>query len=160
MKPVQQPFWQSASAVAQRPPQSWHWVASQTWQVGAGLKPQPVAASQESTVQLIASLQTTGAPAVQTPPMHASPSVHALASEHAVPSGFGALAQEPLAGSQVAVMQDPDAGQTTGFAPRQTPDWQLSTWVQAFWSLQVEPFAFAGWLQRPVAGLHVPATRH
>ena len=49
---------------------------------------------------------------------------------------------------------------TTGLLPVQVPFWQLSVWVQAFPSLQVVPFAAAGFEQMPVAGLHVPATWH
>jgi hypothetical protein len=46
----------------------------------------------------------------------------------------------------------------TGFAPWHTPAWQVSACVQRSPSLQAEPFAFAGFEQAPVAGLHVPAT--
>ena len=160
MKPAQQPVSHWSWATSQPTPQSVHWAASPASQLGAGLKPQPLAGLQASTVQLMESLQTSGSPGEQVPPMQRSPSVHALASTQAVPSGFGALVHCPFTGLQVEVMQAPDAGQTTGLAPRQTPDWQPSTWVQAFWSSQAEPFGLAGWLQRPVAGSHVPATRH
>jgi hypothetical protein len=50
--------------------------------------------------------------------------------------------------------------QLTGFAPVHTPDWQLSVCVQALPSLQLLPSLFAGLLQAPVAGLHVPALWH
>jgi hypothetical protein len=42
----------------------------------------------------------------------------------------------------------------------QVPPWQVSPWVQAFPSSQPVPFGFAGLLQRPVAGLQVPAVWH
>ena len=42
----------------------------------------------------------------------------------------------------------------------QVPPWQVSLWVQAFPSLQAVPFAFEGFEQTPVAGLHVPASWH
>src|SRR5258705_134466 len=45
---------------------------------------------------------------------------------------------------------------TTGFTPLQTPDWQVSDCVHAFPSLHAVPFAFHGFEQIPVAGLHVP----
>jgi hypothetical protein len=159
-KPDQHPAWQSELAVSQRALQSLHCVASQASQVAAGLKLQPVAALQVSVVQLIASLQTSGAPLVHAPPTQRSSVVHALASAHAVPSGFGASTQAPVEGSQLALMQVPEAVQTTGLLPRQAPDWQESLRVHAFWSSQAEPFGFAGWLQTPVVGLHTPATRH
>ena len=51
------------------------------------------------------------------------------------------------------------AAQTTG-APAQAPAWQTSVRVQALLSLQAVPFAAGGLLQKPVAGLQVPATWH
>ena len=143
-KPAQHPVTQSVSAVAQRPLQSAHCAASQDSQVVPGVKVHPSASSQRSVVQLMASLHASGAPLVHVPPRHWSPVVQALASEQAVPSGFGAETQAPLAGSQRAFMHGPEAGQTTGLPPRQVPDWQVSVVVQAFWSSQAVPFAFAG----------------
>ena len=40
------------------------------------------------------------------------------------------------------------------------PDWQVSVWVQPFPSLQLAPFALAGFEQVPVAGLQVPTSWH
>jgi hypothetical protein len=48
----------------------------------------------------------------------------------------------------------------TGLLPVQVPCWQDSVWVQAFPSLQLAPFAAAGFEHVPVLGLHVPATWH
>ena len=48
----------------------------------------------------------------------------------------------------------------TGFDPVQVPAWQVSVWVQALPSLQLAPFAAAGFEQVPVAGLQVPAVWH
>src|SRR5206468_2387339 len=42
----------------------------------------------------------------------------------------------------------------------QNPAWQVSVCVQASPSLQPLPFAFSGFEQVPLAGLHVPATWH
>ncbi len=50
------------------------------------------------------------------------------------------------------------ARQTTGLLPVQVPPWQVSVCVQALPSSQLEPFAFAGLEQIPVAGLHVPTS--
>ena len=47
-----------------------------------------------------------------------------------------------------------------GLLPVQVPDWQVSTWVQAFPSLQAIPFAAVGFEQMPVDWLQVPATWH
>jgi hypothetical protein len=52
------------------------------------------------------------------------------------------------------------AAQTTGFAPVQTPAWQVSAWVQALPSLQAVPSAWAGFEQTPVAGSQAPAAWH
>jgi hypothetical protein len=48
----------------------------------------------------------------------------------------------------------------TGFAPVQTPAWQVSVWVQPLPTLQAVPFAWDGFEQTPVAGLHAPAVWH
>src|SRR4051812_40709731 len=49
---------------------------------------------------------------------------------------------------------------TTGFAPTQVPDWQVSLCVQESPSLHEEPVALVGFAQIPVAGAHVPARWH
>jgi hypothetical protein len=157
--PSQHPVWQSTCAVSQLALQSVHCVASHAWHVAVGAKLHPVAGLHESTVQLMASLQASGAPLVHVPPTHWSPVVQALASLQAVPSGFGASAQAPVVGLQVAFWQGPEAEQTTGLAPRQVPAWQLSVRVHALPSLHAVPFGFAGWLQIPVAGAQTPGSR-
>lgn len=131
-KPAQQPVWQSVWAVSQPALQSVHCVASQASQIALALKLQPVAGLQLSTVQLIASLHSSGAPLEQVPATQRSSVVHALASEQAVPSGFGVSPQAPVAGSQLAFMHAPEAEQRTGLVPRQVPAWQVSIRVQAF----------------------------
>jgi hypothetical protein len=50
--------------------------------------------------------------------------------------------------------------QVTGFEPTQVPLWQESVCVQRFPSLQVVPFAAAGFEQTPVLALQIPATWH
>ena len=44
--------------------------------------------------------------------------------------------------------------------PEQTPLWHVSLVLHLSPSLQLVPFVAAGFEQRPVAGLHVPATWH
>jgi hypothetical protein len=42
----------------------------------------------------------------------------------------------------------------------QTPAWQASVWVHALPSSQLEPFAFGGLEQTPVAVSHTPGSWH
>jgi hypothetical protein len=51
-----------------------------------------------------------------------------------------------------------EAVQTTGFAPAQVPDWQVSVSVQPLPSEQAEPFCLAGFEHCPFAGLQVPTS--
>jgi hypothetical protein len=53
-----------------------------------------------------------------------------------------------------------DAVHVTGLPPVHVPDWHVSVCVQRLPSLQLVPFATAGFEQVPVAGLHVPAAWH
>ena len=46
---------------------------------------------------------------------------------------------------------------TTGFAPKQAPDVQVSVCVHALPSVHTLPSGFNGFEQMPVGGLHVPA---
>jgi hypothetical protein len=88
--------------------------------------------------------QLTALAPAQTPAWQLSLCVHALASSHVVPSRRIGLVQAPIAMSQVpAVWQASDAVQTTA-VPAQTPDLQLSFWVQPLLSLQVVPSAATG----------------
>jgi len=50
--------------------------------------------------------------------------------------------------------------QTTGLAPVQVPDWQVSVRVQALPSLHVDPLALAGFEQTPVEVLQTPGAWH
>jgi hypothetical protein len=92
----------------------------------------------------------------QIPDWHVSPDVQELPSLHEVPFATGTNEQMPLLGSQMSVLHWFPGEQTTGFEPVQTPDWQLSVWVQAFPSLHAVPFATAGLEQTPVDVLQVP----
>ena len=103
-------------------------------------------------------VQATGFDPVQVPVWQLSLCVQALPSLQAVPFAFAGFEQVPVLRSQVpARWHWSPAVQTTGFAPLQAPAWQASLCVQAFPSLQVVPFAFAGFEQVPVLGLQVPA---
>ena len=85
--------------------------------------------------------------------------VHASPSEQEVPLAAGGLLQVPLVGLQVpATWHWSNAVQVTGLVPVHTPDWQLSLCVQTSPSEHAVPFAAAGLLHVPFAGLQVPAT--
>jgi hypothetical protein len=81
--------------------------------------------------------------------------VHALPSLQVDPLIFGGFEHTP-----VPVLQTPtswhwsDAVHVTELAPVQTPAWQVSVWVHALPSLQVEPFGLSASVQVPVAELH------
>src|SRR4051794_24633964 len=99
----------------------------------------------------------TGAPAVQTPRWQVSLWVQAFLSSQGAPSALAGFEHVPLVGSQVPGSWHASlAAQATGFAPEQTPAWQVSLWVQALLSLQAAPSGFDGLLQ-PVTGSHTPA---
>jgi hypothetical protein len=102
-------------------------------------------------------MQMTGLPAAQVPDWQVSICVQPFPSLHGVPFGFAGFEQTPVAGLQVpALWHWLLAMHTTGFAPVQVPDWQVSGCVQALLSLHAVPFGFAGF-EQPVDGLHVPA---
>src|SRR2546427_499501 len=93
------------------------------------VKTQPVAGSQVSVVQMLLSSQTTGVPGWQVPPPHVSPVVHALPSSHAF---VLFLKTQPVAGSQVSVVQTLLSLQTAGAPGWQMPPPQVSPDVQGF----------------------------
>jgi hypothetical protein len=108
-----------------------------------------------------ASLAThvTGFDPVQVPFSHASVCVHAFPSLQLVPFAATGFEHAPVLGLHVpATWHASVATHVTGFEPVHTPDWQESLCVQAFPSLQLVPFAAAGFEHAPVLGLHVPAT--
>jgi len=101
----------------------------------------------------------TGFDPVQAPPWQVSDCVQAFPSLHDVPFGFAGFEQTPVAELHVpASWHWSLAVHVTGFDPVQTPDWQVSVWVQAFPSLHDAPFAFGGFEQTPVAGLQAPGS--
>jgi hypothetical protein len=84
-----------------------------------------------------------------------------LPSLQVVPFVAVGFVQAPVDVLQVpATWHWSSAVQTTGFAPVQVPDWQVSVCVQAFPSLQVVPLVAAGFEHAPVEVLHVPAVWH
>jgi hypothetical protein len=119
----------------------------------------PATASHASVVQGLLSSVGGGVPGVHAPDWHVSEPLHTVASLHAVPFGFAGFEQVPFAELQVpASWHASEAMQTTGFAPVQAPDWQVSVCVQALPSAQAVPFGFAGFEQVPFAGLQVPGS--
>lgn len=97
----------------------------------------------------------------QTPAWHLSFKVQALPSLHVVPFVAFGLEQRPVVVLHVpAVWQESEAVHTTGLAPVHTPDWHVSTWVQAFPSLQGVPFGVEGLEQEPLTVSQVPARWH
>jgi hypothetical protein len=100
---------------------------------------------------------------IQTPVWHVSDSVQASPSSQADPfCAFVGAEQLPDAGSHApATLQISAAGQVTGFAPTQDPDWQESVCVHALPSSHDDPSsAFVGAEQLPEAGSHIPASLH
>src|SRR5436309_282760 len=127
-----------------------------------GFEQVPVAGSQvPATWHWSLAVHMTGLEPVQMPVWHVSVCVQALPSLHAVPfSAFG-FEQVPVAGSHVpATWHWSLAEHVTGFAPVHVPAWQASVCVQALPSLHEVPSGALGFVQVPVAGLHVPATWH
>ena len=85
--------------------------------------------------------------------------MQALPSLQVAPSAFAGFEHVPVDGLHVpASWHWSLALHTTGFAPVQTPAWQVSVCVQPLPSLQVAPSAFAGLEHVPVDGLQVPAS--
>jgi hypothetical protein len=87
--------------------------------------------------------------------------VQPLPSLQLEPSALAGLLQVPVAASQVpASWHWSLAVQLTGLPPVQAPAWQVSVFVQALPSLQLVPFALAGFVHWPVALSQVPASWH
>jgi hypothetical protein len=122
---------------------------------------QPKTGLQVSVVQTLLSLQTTGVPP-HTPPAQLSLVVQALLSLHVVPFPAFGFVHTPVPVLQVpATWHVSSAVHTTGFDPVQTPDWQVSVWVQALLSLQAVPLGFWPLVeQTPVETLQVAAKLH
>ena len=100
-------------------------------------------------------MQVTGLPPVHTPAWHVSVWVHALPSLHVVASGLFGLLHLPLAESHVpATWHWSLAAQTTGLAPTQLPDLQVSSCVHALPSSQRVASVTGAYAHAPVCGLH------
>lgn len=128
----------------------------------AGFEQAPVAASQlPASWHSSLALQTTGAPASQSPALHVSVIVHLSPSSHAAPSAFGGFEQAPVAGSQVpGSWHMSGIGHDTGAPGAQLPITHASAIVHASPSSQVVPSALAGVEHVPVARSHAPASWH
>jgi hypothetical protein len=87
--------------------------------------------------------------------------VHASLSSHGVLFGFAGFEHVPSTGLQAPIEWHwSDAAQVFGFVPVHVPPWHESDCVHPLLSLQAVLFGFAGFEQRPLAGLHVPAVWH
>jgi hypothetical protein len=95
---------------------------------------QPFVASQPSVVHRLSSLHTGAAPPAQTPPLHTSPVVQALPS---LQDCVLLRNLQPLAGSQLSVVQGLLSLQLTAEGPAQVPPAQASPLVHALLSLQL-----------------------
>ena len=146
--PVQVPAWQVSVAV--------HMLLSlQLVPLAAsGLLHAPVVGSQvPATWQASSAVQTTEAPAVQTPVMHDEPHP----APHDVPSGLFGLLHTPVDGLQTASWHASAPVHVLGLPPVQTPVWQVSVCVHMSPSSQVVPSVLLGFEHAPVDGSQVPA---
>jgi hypothetical protein len=99
-------------------------------------------------------------PPVQTPVTHVSVCVQAFPSEHDVPSALVGFEHTPLVGSHVPTAWHWSLAVQVTAVPAQIPAAHWSAVVHAFPSLQAVPFGADGFVQAPVAGLHVPTAWH
>jgi hypothetical protein len=106
-------------------------------------------------------VHTVGVPAEHAPDWQVSPLVHALLSVHVTPSAAAGFEQKPVPVSQTPARWHWSLGeQTVGVPAVQAPAWQESPFVHALLSVHATPSAAAGFEQKPVPGLQVPATWH
>jgi hypothetical protein len=118
---------------------------------GLGCTVQPVAGSQLLVVHGLVSVQSSGGPAMQRPPLHVSLSVHLLLSVHGVSSWRFEWAHCWVAGSQVSAVHGLLSSQFTPMPPH-LPAVHLSPEVQALPSSQgVSSILFT--LEQPVIEL-------
>jgi hypothetical protein len=125
----------------------------------AGLEQMPLVVSQVPAVwQWSDAAHVFGAPGLQAPPWQVSTRVQALPSLHADPFALAGLEQFPLAVSHTpGSWHWSEAVQVFGAPALHTPAWHVSVRVQAFPSLQADPFVLAGFEQAPLAVSQVPA---
>jgi hypothetical protein len=108
-----------------------------------------------------AAAQVTRLPAVHAPETQVSLRSQAFPSLHAVPSEAVGLEQVPVDGLHApATWHWSEAVHVTWLPAVHVPDWHVSLRSQALPSLQLVPFAAAGFEHCPVVGLHTPATWH
>jgi hypothetical protein len=106
-------------------------------------------------------VHVTGFDPAQTPAWQVSVCVHAFPSLHADPFAATGFEHTPVDGLQVpAAWHWSLAPHAIGLEPVHTPATQLSTCVHALPSLQLVPFATAGFEQTPELGSHTPAAWH
>ena len=146
--PVQVPAWQVSVAV--------HMLLSLQLvpSAASGLLHTPVVVLQvPATWQASSAVQTTEAPAVQTPAMHEAPHP----APHEAPSGLLGLLHTPVDGLQIALWHPSAPVHVLGLPPVQTPVWQVSVCVHMSPSSQVVPSVLTGLEHAPVDGSQVPA---
>jgi hypothetical protein len=113
----------------------------------------PLTALQLSAVQTLASLQSSGVPAVQTALWQVSAPLQTVLSAHEVPSARTVF-WHPAMGSQLSVVQALPSLHVGGGPAVQMPLWQVSSPSQTSPSLQDEPLA-TGTFSHPVDGLQL-----
>src|SRR5438445_663694 len=96
---------------------------------------QPASWSQVSVVQGLLSLQLSGVPALQAPAWQVSAPLHTFPSPHGVPFTTGTFRQ-PVAGSQLSVVQGLLSLHSSGVPPVHAPAWQVSAPLQRSPSVQ------------------------
>jgi hypothetical protein len=111
---------------------------------------QPVAGRQLSVVHTLPSSQLGGVPAVHVPLWHVSAPLQAFPSAHDVPFATTVTVQ-PVAGTQLSVVQGLPSLQTSAEPAVQVPAWQVSVPLQRLVSAQEVPLVTFVCVQ-PVAG--------
>jgi hypothetical protein len=148
---VQVPAWQVSACVHALP--SLHAVPS----AFAGLEQPVVGSHVPGRWHWSGTAQTTGAPPAHVPAWQVSTLVQVLPSSQLVPLAFAGFEHAPVAGLHTpGVWHWSGVGHMTGLAPVHAPLWQVSVCVQALPSLHAVPLARSGYVQVPVATLHVP----
>jgi hypothetical protein len=94
-----------------------------------------------------------GGPPTHVPLAHESCDVHTFPSLHRPEFG---VCQHPVEGTQPSSVQTFASSHRVGGPAVQPPDWQVSFEVQASPSEQLDPFAFVGFGQIPVAASQTP----
>ena len=104
-------------------------------------------------------MHVTGLEPTQAPVWQLSACVHAFPSEQLEPLTLGGLEQTPVPGSHTpGSWHWSGAAQVTGLVPTQAPASHVSDCVHALPSLHVDPLAFGGFEQTPVAVSQTPAS--